>query len=733
MAVPLRAQTSAGDDLCSRATALFAAFAERCEQYDALDAARVAWLEVLIEYDPSNEHAQQFLLATRDDERLPGGPRWTEDRRRDDKVATLWRRTATALAELHRRAAKRAGPDAGAARAAWLRVNRFAPADAEAGAALGFADFGGVFLPPERGRWLVRARALQSALDALRDASWPVEPVREGDVATALAGVGDLRALVTGMRGPRAQVFGDGDPAALADAVQAAERAELLCRYLLAEARDLQPLHRDRPPGFVFVSGRDDFVALVRASDESDADKEFVQRELSATWLRSRPSRIYVAHEPTVTGRVDWAARVSTSVTLDPEPFAMEEGAGHAVCTWLLDATWNWFAGPPPPTTDGTSADRLAATLLLPAAGAWHRQAIEQAWLGNGPPLRRLLELGPSDMSRAARVEAFAITRWLATTDPRAWRSFAGIDDLPAAEFVSDFAERTGTDLQALQQAAREHWRIDAAGLAPFLAAPLREARADRDVRAWLTRSSADRLRRSLPPLGFVAGLPPEFADVAGSAPLIAALGGDVDATTLADTDSDTFHACAARVLVFDADRLRERDVASACDLPGLRHLLLAAEVAPLHFATRGDRVLVVVPALPESIEPIEPCAWPPDGARDVPTSVPVDRLGKATIRWLGLPADQAVVGYPITLLLDGTGASLAASDASCVVRDGDRTIEGTLLTPRSDLPFRIAPPETLVFVSHAPLPSNRELDVEFHWRSGDHAPPPRTLRFRTR
>lgn len=718
----------AQDDVARRAADRLADHAEQCAKAGAIDAARRAWLEVLFVYERDSERARRYLVDTRERVAELGADGGERGALRAD---ASWTRARRDLAELHRDAARRearAGPGE-AATAHWRRVLRFAPADEEAGRALGLEPFDGAWLEPHRAETLIGDRARDQVLVLLAETTWPVEPVREGPVAEILAQAPRVRRL-TGVRGPSTEVWTDKGREANTAVLLHVERAVLLTRALLASARDRDALARGSIPMYVGVERRADYQALCELGDQSGEQRAFARDRAIATWLRREPRRIYLAN---ATGAVllDWAVRCTAVRVASPEPFALLEGTGHAACQWLLGRSLNHFAGTPPQRGERTLSDALTADVTLPDQRVWQRLAIEQAWLGNGPDLANLLGLDADNMPVSARLDAWALQRYLLARDPALAHRLgaAGVAGAGRAGAVRDaFVEPDGLGLDELHEQVRAHWRYDETGLVRWREASHADGPAETRVFEALRAIAKARATALRPPFGAVRGLPAPVRRAVQTPRVRAVLAGELDARELSGDERAQFEDVAAGAIDVATATLRDLDGEVFHGIPALRDLVLAAEVGTVRFAVDGSRTLLWIPPLPPDAS-APAVVSPADGAERVPTGVAALELGAAAVQQLGVAPGTSRVGWPITLHV---GLVPRDGEVSCDVTTDRGPIAGVVVRPSRDLACRLAPPSVVVFVPVAPLPAATQVEVSWRWSDGGVAHTA-GARFRTR
>lgn len=732
---PCRAQspvTGAEKALVAEAIRQLDKFAMRCQRAGAPGRGRIAWLEIVHEYDSDHVRTRKSLGHKR------SGKVWhpPSDREPEPDPADAharaaldksWSGICRNLGAMHRRLAQQMQKAGVAKRARYhfRRALRFVPDDAIAGAALGLTVFDGAWLTPLQTTLEMRSRLVDQVVEVLRKTSFEIQevPSNQKNLWLEKAQPGMSKAF-RGFRGPSVEIWGDYDPTIVRAAVQAAERCNLLTRAMLRGNPDYR-WELDVAPTFLLTASEERYHRLVDSSSRTDKKKKFAKEHLSGVWLRNGSNAVYVDHteEPHRDIVLDTVVRVSISNAGDTRTFALTEGLGHSGCGWLLGRTLNFFldlAGQkPPPKPTGTSASRPkparpSDAVLIPDVGVWHSLVRQQAWEGIGPSLAELLLFTAQNTPRIARVQAWSWIHYAMARDPSLLRRLDAAADTTTMTTAAEIEKRFDADSQLkmreLEADWRRYWRTEE----PRLASRRRQKESATD--AWLQQISAYRAAMRRTPFGHAPGLPAEAEALAGRRDVAKALDAAIDPSDLSLSDEE--QAVFGRMLFVPKKLVGGKQLhADLFVLPGSRDLLCAPVHGIIRYRSLPRGVVLYVPSVAAPKKPLPPTLFPADGASDVPERFPVKALGESAVELLDIAWDVGkakFLGYPMSLHFGALGDH--DPEASCRVTVAGKAVAVTMIGPRDGTPRKLTLPATYVCLPRRPLPGGAKIVATWTW-----------------
>jgi tetratricopeptide (TPR) repeat protein len=678
-----RAALEAGEQqLAARAQAALHTLADALQAQQqhlrALELRREIWLE----YAPDDAAARErtgFVrvgeLWRKDDSKAVLDRDLKGDPRQLKKIEPQWLALQKELQTGHRALAQgftKLGELDRAARH-WQRVVRFAPGDAEAGAALALRQFEGYLGTPDELALLRRARALRTASDWLVRTTFPT---------TALAGeqlplLAEANIVHQGVRSAHFTVWGTLPVADLTTLANDCERALLLARTLFGTAggrmfvparrRDLVFLHDVAAYAAVLDRCAAQFDAERLRFLKEDVDQAFVEHGERSLRLHKARLGLEASRDQAVRGVVQDAV----GVTCD----GLWEGIGHAACGFLFGRTLTFLLEQRKERTAASWTQKL----LVPDLAVWQQIAEESAWAKSDTRIGELVLLSAARFTTEQRVKAWAICHWFCHTQPELVLELdrsrtKDINTPPAVE--TEFTRRTTRQLPQIDHQWREFWARGGPLRAAIARDPLpaepndaaappagaakdqraKAAAAERQgkllARALVDAICAQRAAAQVGPLGFHWG---ERAE------LLAVRSHDAELRKVEQLrkkkPKETF-ADPVPPPDFGRSVLWARDgeplavVAAWWQRPVWRDALLHPGRDLVSVLAGGPpwAIDLVLPAQPTRSGP--PLCWPADGQTGIPAAVPAAALGPRALTALqaaGVAAD-AMVGTALTL-----------------------------------------------------------------------------------
>lgn len=712
--------------------------AARCDKLGAKASAQIARWEIVEEYDPDHPEVRRKLGHQRVGERwapdleAPAASDEIDDRARA-QIDKSWRQLATELGTRHLQVAKEltaSGATESAARH-FRRTLRFQPGDDDAGKALGLDWIDGLWLSPVETEVLCRRRLLQQAVQQLRSTQFPVTDLSAGPPHPWVQKhLPDVAPSYRGCRGPSTEVWGNLPPEVLREALQAAERANLLLRALLGDTRG-RGWQENLPPVFLFDTDASHYARAVDASANSTEVKASLKQHNGGVWLEHERRKLFFGlqnGEPEFAS--DDAVRCTAGHAVNTGLFTLQEGIGHACCGWLLGRSLNFFLNlaPTKPATGTSASTKTGQDLLIPSMSAWYSMAVTQAWARTDPDAEHLVRYRSDNTPAEARIKAWSLVHYLLFRDPALLAHLEtgatqGGDNL--AKIGAAFEKAAALPLRELEANWRSHWRTVESGPDPWSGSSARPADAERKLGAWLEAASRWRIARGLPPLGRVPGLPAACRGVL-SAP------GAVDAAACTQPAGAevTDDAAWNDVLVIPSvGSQTAKTIDALLVVPGCRDLLLSPSTTVVRYGLDRDRALLGIGRQPIAATLRTPWFHPPAASTEIPASVPVAALGATAAAALGLPAGP-MIGQPLSMHF---GPCQPVAKVECEVATAAGPIEGRLVTPDPTLPRRLSAPGMFVFYPLTPLPAGAAIEVTWRWRTERGQPQECRVQFRTR
>lgn len=684
----LAAQDDAARLAADASKRLFA-FGQQCEHAGFPLWARRVWWEIVQEYAPDDDKARAALGQLR------VGTSWAPDTRVVVPVAETgepgkrrglqrkWQGLAKTLAEDHLRVARKLA-DA-AARPHFERALRFAPDCAEAGAALGWQLYDGVWCDAGELEALRRSRHIRQVVAALKRTAFAVEelPADARNEHLARAGVAHR-----GVRSAHYTVWGDVDVGQLRDAAQWAERALALARTVFARERGFyeQPTSVTE---FAFVRELDTWKRVIERSRELlDARQvEFLLAHCLAADLPGRTTT-YAAVAETADHAFDHTVRQVAIDLAVLHAEAFREGIGHAFVGWCFGRNLVYLVDleAEKVATGRTVVARTDAGTDAPALPAdmssWLQRGMNNAWTSAGAPFAELPLLDIERMTIDDRINAWSVCDFLLRRRPAWLRALDDTDGAAAAsEVASEFARLVrDVSLPAVELEWRRWWmqeeRLWGTAVNGREARPERE---QRDNAALLDAINAVRQRHEFGWLG--------WQPAAAEGPLVGRRGSRP-----------------------------EELVAAWLDMPGYSHALLDPSLDMLGLPS-GSKDWAIDIGREDRDPEAAPRALPIDAATGTRTVRVATVPGLAAVLARDGHGESTTIGAPLTLHVRGRDS---IEDVTCQVTAGGEPVAGILVGPSAEAPRALQAPGLVSFWPLTPLRPGVVVEIKWQWRSGD-------------
>ncbi|MCR9247346.1 MAG: CAP domain-containing protein [bacterium] len=483
------------------------AFAVLCEKNGFSRRAREIWFEVIGEYSADDEQARKALGFFRVGQVWNVDPDFDYspvDRLDAGAAKTLARRFEVVRKKIgrsHVEVAKElvaAGND-DRAEHHFRRALRFLPNDPEVIAVAGLQQYEGIIGSPTELGILRRSRLMDREITELVAKEYSAEAI-----AADLPIFAKLGIELHGCKTENFRVYGDWDPAILAQAAAWAERSLAFCDVAFEGHLSMAPGSRLRRT-FVFLKDRDTWIKLIEKNVAivGHSHAVFLAENASAGLIGSVHTAGFPHIETVFDLAVRWVVHDYTAFEAD----ALRAGIGHAVVGMFFGRNLVFAVGQI--EEKRTVASRTKAKLLLPDIDTWMQLATEIAWSRTSTPAARLPQLDAASFPTDGRIKAWSFCDYLLRRDPKLLVTLdhAGREATTDGDVLAAFAERAHRPLGALEDGWRRFWTEDSPVKRAIVDRSTPLEATSRDAAKWLEAFNRARAELGRRPVGWSADL----------------------------------------------------------------------------------------------------------------------------------------------------------------------------------------------------------------------------------
>lgn len=697
--------------------------------------AKRIWLELLSEYDPDHEAARDALGYERvgDSWSKRSGFSYPKDDNPDPKKAASlskeWSRTAAKLALEHKKLAReydKAGR-ADLARKHFEKVLHFTPEDEEAQAALHHKAVAGLTGTDLEQTLYDRSKKIEKIVAEEARQDYPVERLPDSDKNGFLE---KAQVPYISVQSEHFTVRGDYEEELLMEAARYGERAVRVMQVAVEgyPGFNLDPKTWIRE--WAFFQDADTYAQVLNANvDIVGEDRlQYLVEQTRGTNLVTRGAALELSAPNNEQGVFDGAVRNVAQTMSAFRSAGLREGIGHTIVGMVFNNNRAFIVDREKQLRTTTGEEDLDK--YSPNMDTWKDLALESAWkLTEGVSAAQLPLIDAAKFTDEARIKSWSFCDYVMRRDPSLLLDLDRLSDQGhQIEVEKKFtSEHDGLSVAQLEKEWKDFWTE----ASPVLKAirnntePL--SAVSKDVKKWLKAFNDARKARNSTEVTWSADYSGRCREHAEYLLLheeqrgpAAEQNEEIDL----EGGSHLGDMFAEMALVDTGASGKPKKVFERwLDHPGYRDALLNYRLRTIGlYVQDGVLVMDAIRGLgrpPEGKGGLE--MFPDNTAGAVPTSVKVADLGPELAALLEREGHGGleVVGYPISLHQFGNGGLVGNRDSyKCIVKVGDKPIEGILHMADGGTNRHTSAPGMIVFYPLEPLRKGMDIEVTWIWET---------------